>query len=111
MIKTLVTGLMILTYSVSNSQGIIDGFINPPKSKTLAISATVDDAKTYYLWNRDLDLPVTSFSISLFYKQQLNKSFGVAANIPLVNLTPQDGTAFLIYGKEKSFKSGSPVAR
>ncbi len=96
--KTLAFLFCLLISLNSTAQGIIDGFIDNPKAKALALSISHESSDTYFLWNRDLDLPISSFTASLFYKHQLTKNLGYVASIPFINGTPQDGSLFLKYG-------------
>ena len=89
---------LILMVASAHSQGIIDGFLDAPKSKVLALSGSYETADIYYLWNRNLEFGVTYFTASVYFKHQLNKRLSYAVNIPLVNGTPQDGTVFFKVG-------------
>ncbi len=91
------TFLNLVCYS-TYSQGVLDGFIDAPKSKNLALSISLEKATVYFLADRELELPITSNSFSIFYKHQFNKWLGAAINLPLVNLTPQDGNIYLKTG-------------
>lgn len=82
------------------AQGVLDGFIDQPKTKSLAISFSAETADTYYLGTGELDFSIQSATASIYYKQQINKWLGIAANIPFVNLTPQDGSVYLKTGKQ-----------
>ena len=94
----LITVLMSLSL-VMTAQGVLDGFIDAPKSKSLALSMTGETADTYFLSTGDLDFGINSATFSVYYKHQFNKWLGVASNLPLVNLTPQDGSVYLKTGK------------
>ncbi len=91
---------LILMVTSTHSQGVIDGFLDAPKSKAIALSGSYETADTYYLWDRDLELGVTYFTASVYFKHQLTKRIGYAISIPLVNGTPQDGTAFFKAGDQ-----------
>ncbi len=95
----LITLLTLLSISAA-AQGVLDGFIDAPKSKSLALSFTGETADTYFLGTGDLDFGINSATFSVYYKQQFNKWLGVAANLPLVNFTPQDGSVYLKTGKQ-----------
>ncbi|MFK7756710.1 MAG: hypothetical protein AB8B53_07245 [Flavobacteriales bacterium] len=89
----------------ASAQGVLDGFIDAPKSKSLALSFSGETADTYFLGTGDLDFGFNATTFSVYYKHQFNKWLGVAANLPVVNLTPQDGSVYLKTGKQ--FKLGN----
>lgn len=103
MIRIILVCIAILTGGVSgNSQGVLDGFIDAPKSKNLALSLSAEKAKIYYLREGTTPAPHSQNSISLYYKHQFTKWFGAAVNLPLVNYIPHDGNLYLKFGS--SFK-------
>jgi len=100
-IKYLIVSIIsFITLNEVSAQGALDGFIDQPGQKALAVSVGTEKANVFFKRDEDLKAPRRFDSASLFYKHQFNKWFGIAVNVPVVEGQLHDGFVYLKFGKQ-----------
>lgn len=90
--------LIVISLTIGSqvySQGLIDGFFKGKGNGVIALSASYQTASNYWAGTREIKLARNQPNAGIFVNYGIFEGLDVVANVPFVNLAPQDASLFL----------------